>query len=513
MLSIVEDLVAAASSATSRDRCALISGPQRLSYGELLDRVARVASWCTRHLPAGSRVVVSLPNVPELVYALYGAVAAGMIVVPVDPRLHPRNLDYLLADAEPVLVIAAAKEHANFARCAWFQQVAPTFVSVGGASAAGTVAFEELLAAEPAGDLRPRSGQPALILYTTGTTGLRKGAVLAHQSLVAATRNINEFTQLEPGTTELVAMPLTHSFGLGRLRCVFAVGGTAVLQRDWTRPAVFFDLLEEHAVSSTGLVPAVCRMLVDHFSARFTQGASCRLLELGSDFLDRHYKERLLDLFPAARICMHYGLTEASRSTFIELRSERTCLDTIGRPSPNVEVQVTDDAGQRCADDVVGEIWIRADTLMNGYWRNEEQSRAALVDGWLRTGDLARRDPDGYLRLVGRRNDTFKVAGLSVAPREIEEVLGGHPGITDAAVAAAPTKAGVTGVELHAWIVPAPSEMLDLAALRKFCLERLESFKVPHHFHLVAELPRTSSGKLQRRELLSLLAPEASTIE
>jgi long-chain acyl-CoA synthetase len=464
-------------------------------------------------MPAGSRVVIALPNTAEMIYALYGASAARMVVVPLDPRLRPRNIDHVLAHTEPALVIAEARDLEIYARCKASGNHACLLVCMGPAPSTIDVPFipfDELLAAEPTDLALPAGGDPAAILYTTGTTGLRKGAVLTHRSLLAATQNINTFTRLGPAPTELIAMPLTHSFGFGRLRCAFALHGTVVLQRDWTRPTKFFELMIEHAVSSVGLVPAACRMVVDHYAQPFASaGTTLRWIELGSDFLERKYKEALIEMFPAARVCMHYGLTEASRSTFIEFHSERSHLDTIGRPTPGVEICVTDEAGHRCPPNTTGEIRIKADTLLSRYGRNDEQTDAALDGGWLKTGDLARMDEDGYLSLVGRKTDTFKIGGLSVAPREIEEVLGSYPDVADAAAAALPSTSGITGVELHAWLVPTRDQTLDLTELRKFCISHLEPHKVPHTFHIVTRLPRTSSGKLQRGELVRGFAPAA----
>jgi long-chain acyl-CoA synthetase len=296
---------------------------------------------------------------------------------------------------------------------------------------------------------------------------------------------------------ELVCMPLTHSFAFARVRCVLAARGTAVLMSGLARPDDLFAALARHRVDSIGLVPIACRMLIDHYRARLAElGPQIRHIELGSDFLHRRYKEDLLELFPRARICMHYGLTEASRSAFIELRSEREMLDTIGRPTPGVEVAVLD-----------GEICVRGPTLMLGYWRKPELTAEAMRDGWLHTGDLGSRDGAGYLRLLGRRSEVFKVAGLGVAPQEIEAVLAAHPDVADAAVAARASHT-TTAVELVAFVVARSGARPDPAELRKLCRAELESHKVPARIVVVAALPRTASGKLQRQELDRLDGPD-----
>jgi long-chain acyl-CoA synthetase len=511
-----DDLAGAAAAPGCADRIALVDAERAFTYAELWRRIERARGWFERHLPAGARVAVVLDNSFELVATIYGATRAGLIVVPVDAAIHPRNLDHVLADAAPAVLVSTRRHFQRIADCPALASLAPLRIEVpagpgpdeaAAAAAAGAVTFDELLAhpapsPPPAGD----PDQPALIFYTTGTTGLRKGALLSHRALAAATRNINAFMQLAPGVTELVCMPLTHSFGLARMRCAFAVRGTVVLARGLTRPQLVLDAIAQHGVTSIGLVPVACRMLLDHYRAPLAAVAGqIRYIELGSDFLDRAYKEALLQRFPGARICMHYGLTEASRACFLDLRADAPHLDTIGRPSPNVELALLDEAGAPVPPGAPGEICVRGDAVMLGYWRNPELTAAALQGGWLRTGDLARADDAGYLHLLGRRSDVFKVAGFSVAPREIEAILAAHPGVAEAAVALCPSARAPAG-ELTAFLVPTRAgDPPGTVELRKRCRDELESYKVPSRYLIVPSLPRTASGKLRRAELPRLL--------
>lgn len=510
---IADDLAGAARDPGCAARIAVIDDERAVGYAELWAMIERARGWFEQRVPAGARVAVALDNSLELVVALYAATAAGLIAVPIDAAIHPRNLEYLLGDAAPAVIVSTRRHLQRLADAvapaSLLVEVAGGPVSASSSSSgpvAGAIAFEELLshAAPP----RPPSidpAQPALIFYTTGTTGLRKGAILSHRALAAATRNINAFMALDAGVTELVSMPLTHSFGFGRLRCAFAARGTVVLARGLTRPGAVLDAIARHGVTSLGLVPMACRMLLDHYRARLTALAGqIRFVELGSDFLDHAHKEDLLAVFPAARICMHYGLTEASRSCFLDLRAEAPHLDSIGRPTPNVEVALLDEAGAPVSPGEPGELCVRGDTLMLGYWHKPDLTAAALRDGWLRTGDLARADDAGYLHLLGRRSDVFKVAGFSVAPREIEAILAAHAAVADVAVALCPTERVPAG-ELTAFVVPVrPGEPSSAVELRKLCRDELESYKVPSRYVFVAALPRTPSGKLLRGELARL---------
>lgn len=531
-----DDLAGAAADPGCADRIALVDAERAFTYAELWRRIERARGWFERSMPAGARVAVVLDNSFELVATIYGATRAGLIAVPVDAAIHPRNLDHVLADAGPAAIVSTRKQLQRLADCPALASVAPLRIEVAGGpgpdesasssastgagasgagssastsngGAGGSIAFDDLLA-HPAPSQPPTgdADQPALIFYTTGTTGLRKGALLSHRALAAATRNINAFMQLAPGVTELVCMPLTHSFGLARMRCAFAARGTVVLARGLTRPQLVLDAIARHGVTSIGLVPMACRMLLDHYRGPLAAIAGqIRFIELGSDSLDRAYKEALLQLFPGARICMHYGLTEASRSCFLDLRAEPLHLDTIGRPTPNVELALLDEAGAPVPPGEPGELCVRGDAVMLGYWRNPELTAEALRDGWLRTGDLARADDAGYLHLLGRRSDVFKVAGFSVAPREIEDVLAAHPGVAEAAVALCPSARAPTG-ELTAFLVPArPGDPPGTVELRKRCRDELESYKVPSRYLIVPSLPRTASGKLRRAELPRLL--------
>ena len=486
-LTILSDDLAAAASEVP-DRVALVTS-ESVSYAELWRRVEQMRSWLCQRLEPGARVLLLLDNSTDLVVFLYAIPAAGLIAVPLDTKVHPRNLAHVLADSEPGAVVYSSRKRLDN-DLAW----PPLRIDVDDpATMTAHVATHT--------DRHIDAEDPAIILYTTGTTGLPKGALLNHRALMAATRNINAFMELEPGVIELVAMPLTHSFGFGRLRCVVAVRGTAVLHQGLTRPAAFFEAVERHGVTSLALVPTACRMLLQNFAGAMSRiGEQVRFLELGSDFLERRYKEELVQTFPQARLCMHYGLTEASRSTFLDLRSDSDHLDTIGRPTPGVEVTICTEAGTPLGFDEVGEIWVRGSTVMLEYWRNPDATAAALKNGWLRTADLGVCQRDGYLRLLGRRNEMFKVAGLAVAPREIEAVLERHPAIREAAVLGAQVERA-TSIEVQAFLVLRGQDEPDFRELRRFCLTELEPHKVPSKFVVVSSLPRTASGKLQRAEV------------
>lgn len=498
---LVDDIARAAAASGAADRVALVHGASRVTYAALWDRIGRARAWFQSRFAPGERVLLVLENSPELVVTLYGAIAAGLVVVPVDAGIHARNLEYVLADCEPAVFVSTVRLLEAVASSPAVAAIQPCLVGADGVPrvdlGGGALGLEEVLGAPAASAGAERTAapdQPAVISYTTGTTGPRKGTLLSQRALAAAARNINAFMQLEAGVVELLSAPLTHSFGFGRLRCVFAVQGTVVLPDRLNRPNQLLEAITQHGVASMGLIPMTCRMLMDHFRPRLQAvGSQLRFVELGSDFIDRRYKEQLLEVLPNARICMHYGLTEASRSTFIEFRSERDHLDTIGRATPNVEVAVVD-----------GEIRIRGETVMLGYWRKPELTQQALRDGWLCTGDLAEVDANGYLRLRGRQSDVFKIAGFSVAPQEVEAVLARHPLVKEVAVALVASE-GSTAVDLTAFVVASDPASWDEVALRSFCRAELEAYKVPTRFVQVPSLPRTASGKLQRAELARLV--------
>jgi long-chain acyl-CoA synthetase len=407
----------------------------------------------------------------------------GAIVLPIDPNIVRRSLDNIVARTQPKAVF-----------------LSPGLVS----EVSGSIAGSELLRddASTASELdiawpEPEAG--ADLLFTTGTTGRAKGVLLSHANILAAASQINAFIENSAEDREVVTLPLSHSFGLGRLRCQLLEGGTVILSDGLIFPKRFFALIEKYRATGLSFVPAGFAYLLKVSGDLLSRSSEhLRFVEIGSAPMPRDHKELLMGWFPDARICMHFGTTEASRALFSEFHQDRDALDSIGRPSPTVHAKVMQDEREVPEGDW-GELWVKGPSVMQGYWQDPKQSDCVLRDGWFTTGDIVAKRADGRFYLQGRRKEIINVGGRKVAPAEVEERLNQLPGIEESACIGIPDPSGLTGEVVKAFLVwdegadkPTPAELTK--GLRK----ELEGYKIPTVFVWTERLPRTSSGKLQR---------------
>jgi long-chain acyl-CoA synthetase len=491
-----------ASAQRQPSKTALVEGSATLSYVELERRVGRLAGYLAARFPPGSRFGILLPNSIAAVVGLYGASAAGLIAVPMDSDIHPRRAERLVRDCQLGAVLTT-EQHLDRV------PLDIPFLILAGGTRPGRnrVALEPILADarnEPA-HLPERSADDVVgILYTAGTTGRPKGVMLTHRNLAAAVRNIVDFMGLDEAVVESLPMRLSHSFGFARLRCVLHSGGTALLEPGFLRPERLLHRLWTHNGNALSSVPAGLAILLDHHLEAFKAvGPRLRYMEIGSARLSTLHRDVLLDICPNARIAMHYGLTESSRATLIDLRAERDRWGTAGRPAPGVEIRIVDERGAAAAPGERGEILIRGAANAIGYWGRGDATSAAFADGWLRTRDLGCLDTDGYLHLDGRLEEMINLGGIKVSPVEVEETLMRLDGVHEAAVVGLTAPAEVSGILIKAYLVlrdgaAAPSS----EALKRACLGDLEAYKVPQEFEVVLTLPKNASGKV-RKDLLA----------
>jgi len=414
-------------------------------------------------LRSGDRVVLCGENSVTFAVAYFAIHAAGGIAVPIGSDVSVESVQQLLEDCAPSLVLAESPGHA------------------------------------PASAARPLP-PPEQWAASTGTTGRRKGVLLSHGHVANAATNINAFVGTSGDDIEVVPIPLSHSFGLGRLRCWAQVGHRLVLEPGLRNPALLYKRLVDTKATGLAIVPAGVALLRRLVGARFADVAThLRYLELGSAALPQVDRRFLIETLPATRICHHYGLTEASRAAFCELHRDGKKPDSIGRPAPNVEIRIADEQGRSLPAAEVGEITVRGGMVMQGYWQQPELTSATLRDGWLRTGDEGWMDEDGYLYLRGRKGDIINVGGLKVAPHEIERRLCEIPGVREAACIGAPDPRGVLGQVVKAFLVSdaEPGELDIAERLRRV----LPEHELPRLFERVAALPKTASGKIKRAEL------------
>jgi long-chain acyl-CoA synthetase len=353
-------------------------------------------------------------------------------------------------------------------------------------------------AGTPQTDAVCRHDAIADLLYTTGTTGNKKGVVLTHANILAAARNITSFVGNGPEDVEVVPLPLSHSFGLGRLRCLAVTGNTMVLEPSLGTGAPVVKRILDTRATGLALVPAGFEILRRMTGDALGQARDhLHYIEIGSAPMRPETRQWLTELLPHTRICHHYGLTEASRAAFTEYHSDAHKLGTAGRAAPNVEIAICDEVGRELPVGEIGEVVVRGGMVMREYWKQPELTQQTFCAAGLKTGDIGYLDSDGYLFLIARRGDLINVGGRKVAPDEIENLLCQLEGVRDVACVAEPDE--LLGECVKAYLVT--ERMIGRAEVAAFLRTRLEEYKIPQVIEQIASIPRTSSGKIQRQML------------
>jgi long-chain acyl-CoA synthetase len=456
-----------------------------VTYGRLASRVVAAAG-ALRDLGVqpGDRVVLAAAGTPAFAYAYLATHLVGAVAVPLAPDVPAPRRDLVIERARPRLAFATrpfAHERLGPVRSLASLAEAPE----------PTEGFPD-----------PDPGATADLLFTTGTSGLPKGVALTHANVLAGAVNINQTIGNGRDDREVVPLPFSHSFGLGRLRCVLLAGGTLLPVPGFRLPGEVFRALEAGRATGLAGVPAGFAILLRYEEELARHADRLRYVEIGSAPMSLEHKRRLRVALPRTRLFMHYGLTEATRSAFVELHEAGERLDSIGRPTVNVDVRVVDRAGVEVPPGVRGEIVVRGATVAQGYWEDPDLTRRVFVDGWLRTGDVGRRDADGFLYLEGREDDMINVGGFNVAPAEVERALEAHPAVERAACVGVPDPQGVTGQAVKAFLVGRPETARPAGeSLAGFLRGRVEDYKIPTRWEWLDALPETSSGKVQRAVL------------
>jgi long-chain acyl-CoA synthetase len=475
------------------DHAAIRMDDTVMTYGELDDAAARLAALLhAGGLEPGDRVGVMLPNVPQFAVAYYAVLRAGGIVVPMNPLLKAREVEYYLRDsgARDLIVwheVGAEAAHGAKAVGASLRVVAPE-------------PFRELLAAvaPAAGTVGRAAGDTAVLLYTSGTTGRPKGAELTHGNL---RRNAAIFAsallQLGPDDVIVGCLPFFHAFGQTCcLNAAVASGSTVILIPRFDARATLAAIADERATVFAG-VPTMYSTLLEQARRDTVHASSLRVCVSGGAALPVEVLRSFEEKFGCI-ILEGYGLSETSPVASFNHPGRERKPGSIGTPIDGVEFRLIDDEGKDA--DNIGEIAIRGHNIMKGYWQRPAETEAAFVDGWFLTGDIGRVDDDGYYYIVDRKKDLIIRGGYNVYPREVEEVLYEHPAVREAAVVGVPHQS--LGEEIGAAVVLTGGASAAPEELRDFVKQRIAAYKYPRHVWLVDELPKGPTGKILRREIV-----------
>jgi long-chain acyl-CoA synthetase len=442
----------------------------------------------------GDRVLVLLPNCPEVLQAYAGILKVGAVIVPVVFLLGPAEVRHVLADSEAKVVVTASEFVDRLD--GWTGPV----VLVGGG--ARGPAWDDVIAAEP--DMFPTLERDdrdlAVILYTSGTTGRPKGVALSHDNLASNARAAAALYELDRTRWGLMVLPLSHSYGLTVMNAGAILGTRGVLLR-WFHPEGVLEAIQEHRVESMSAVPTMLIYLLHYPDADRWDTSSMRLWGSGAAPLPLEIVEPFEKKF-GGRILEGYGLTEASPVVTAHRLSGVRKLGSVGQPIPGVEVAILDDADRRLPVGEVGEVCVRGPNVMLGYYRLPAETARALHNGWLHTGDMGRLDADDFLFIVERKKDLIIRGGFNIYPREVEDVLYAHPAVAEAAVVGMPDS--MMGEDVLAFVVLKPGAAADAAAIVAFCQGRLAKYKCPKQVRFLETLPKTPIGKILRKELRGL---------
>jgi fatty-acyl-CoA synthase len=500
-------------------RPAVADAWRRLDYAALEDRCARAAGHLARAgVARGDRVALLLGNRSATLEVTFAAARLGAMAVPINTRLAAPEVSALLDDCRPRLLLhehsLADLAQTAVSRC---RRARPETLPVGDPSASYEAA---LAAARPHHDVLPVSPEePMILMYTSGTTGTPKGALLPHRKTLANSRNAQRFFQIQPDDRVLVVVPLFHSFGLQILSIPALHAGASLVLQPHFDPAEVWRAVAEERIRYLGGVPTMFRPLLEALDAVAPDVSSLRFLFTAGAAIP----VELIHAFEARglRLKQGFGQTETSILCCLDAADAVRKAGSVGRPVEHCELRIVreaslrapSDAWEDCACDETGEIVVRGPITMLGYWEQPEASAETLREGWLLTGDQGAFDAEGFVTLRGRSKDMYISGGENVYPRQVEATYEEHPDVRELAVLGTPhPRWGEVG---RAYVVLAPQAELDPEALIAWGRERLATFKVPASFVAVEALPKTETGKVQKFRLHELEAgdpqPSAST--
>ena len=468
----------------NRSRTALVDEDRSWTFGELAEESDAIAAMLREKAP-GDTVGVLLLNSPKYVTTLLGTWKAGKTPVPLNYLLPPQELAYIIKDSGMSALITSE----FFAQAV--AAVKPLFGDKGVILMADAPDFAPGVSAPPPESYR----DPALYLYTSGTTGKPKGVVLTHRNLASNVEACQRAGGFDQRDSFLCLLPFFHTYAITGTILLPLFNGSKMVLVDRFQPLKVMKLIDDHAITVFLAIPSMYRVLAQ------TEGEfdlkSVRFPISGGEPLPVAVAEAFEKRF-GVPIFEGYGQTEASPVISLNVPSQRK-MGTVGRALPGVEIAIWDEQKNPVDVEVIGEIMVRAPSVMQGYYNLPEETAKTVTRDWLHTGDLGKMDAEGFVTITGRKKDLIISAGENIYPREIEEVLAQHPKVKEVAVIG--VKDEVRGEVPKAFVISRDGMTVDEKELRQFCRENLAGYKVPRHIAVVPDLPRTPTGKILKRML------------
>lgn len=488
---------------------AVFQGTKHLcSYRTLSERVASLAGGLrSRGLEVGDRVALISKNCPEYVELMFACWHAGLVLVPVNAKLHIKEFQYVLQHSgaracfvSPSLVGEVECVRRELPELAWIEAISSS-------------SYHNLAEASPMAMVQVEADKLAWLFYTSGTTGRPKGAMLSHRNLLAMSLSyFSDVDPITPGDCIIHAAPMSHGSGLYVLPHVAAAAAHVVPDSAGFEPEEIFALIRAHRRAGFFAAPTMVSRLTNSVGATTADLRNLRTIVYGGGPMYLEDCKKAIEVFGHDHLAQIYGqgespmtITALGKHHFANRGHERfeSRLASVGVPQTGTNVIVADDRGHALAAGETGEIIVRGDAVMQGYWRNPGATSESLVGGWLRTGDMGVFDDDGFLTLKDRSKDVIISGGTNIYPREVEEVLLRDPRLLEVAVIGRPHSDW--GEELVAFVVCRPGNSVGCDELDALCLEHIARFKRPKEYQFVEALPKNSYGKVVKTELRSAL--------
>jgi long-chain acyl-CoA synthetase len=474
---------------------------QSFTNAQLAERAQKLATLLdARRIEAGDRVLVMMPNNPE-VYAAFQAIwRIGAVILPITPQLGPTEVNYLLSNSEAKAAITTPLLAPVLAQAAQGVATLRHLLVFGASEAEGAEDISSAIeAADPYPRIVDREGEDlAVLLYTSGTTGKPKGVMLSHDNVLSNARDVFKLApEIEPFRVGLAVLPLSHSFGILMMNLGSIYGSVGVVLPQFDLQQVF-EAIERHKVYGVALVPTMMAYMLNFPDRdKFDTSSLAEVVSGGAALPDevRLEMERVFD----CRLKDGYGMSECTTSVCGYRDEEPHRPGSVGRPIPGTELKIVDPEDNPLPPGEDGEICIKGPGVMMGYWRNEEATREALRGGWMHSGDLGQLDEDGYLFITGRVKDLIIKGAENISPNELEDAIHKHPGVADVAVIGVPDT--VYGENIWALVVPAVGHSPTEDEIKEHAGQYVTKFKIPARVLFRDALPMTHSGKVRKTEL------------
>jgi acyl-CoA synthetase (AMP-forming)/AMP-acid ligase II len=499
------------SAGTFPNNLAIVYGSRRFTYAQFNSRVNRLANALYRlGIGQGDNVALLQYNYPEMLESMFACFKAGLGAVPINWRLHPNEFAFIIDHSEARAVILSPEFNESIVDIRGRIKKAQHLITLSGAEGEH-LDYETLISkeSEEFADAEVRDDDLAWLFYTSGTTGMPKGAMLTHRNLLAMTMNF--YADICPGfgpdDVVLHAAPLSHGSGLYALPNIGKAAANIILESQSFDPDLIFKAIQDYRVTNMFAAPTMIKLMVESAAVDKYDHSSLRALNYGgAPMLAEDLREAMTKLGPC--LVQLYGQAESPMTiTYLPHRDhvpdgtpeQMKRLSSAGFPRTDVEVTIFDPDDKELPPGETGEIVTRSDLVMKGYWRNTEATAKTLKNGWLHTGDVGYMDESGYLFIMDRSKDMIISGGENIYPREIEEVLIRHPAVREVAVVGVPDPKWGEAVKAVVSLVEGRSATAD--ELIAFCKDHIASYKKPKSLDFVDELPKNNYGKILKREL------------